>query len=139
MAETAMLEGFHVVEILGHQRVAGFVTTKYFGGVALFHVTLDATEWRELTLPDDRYVEHEYLCAGSVIRVRGKKIDQMVSAGSIYRISAATEEEVRIAQPQDIDIVSRSERKQLVGRLGEPEVHDFEGDDDEEEDDDDRV
>lgn len=145
MAETPMLEGFHVVEILGHQRVAGYVTTKYFGAVALFHVTLDETEWRELTLPQDRYIDHEYLHAGSVIRMRGKKIDQAVGAGSIYRISAATEEDVRAAQPQDIEILSRAERQQLMPRVPDPDAgddSDFAVDDgfgDDEEDDDDGV
>ncbi len=36
--QLAMFEGYAIVEIMGHQKVSGYVTTQYFGGTAVFRV-----------------------------------------------------------------------------------------------------
>lgn len=36
--QLASFEGYAIVEIMGHQKAAGYVTTQYFGGTAVFRV-----------------------------------------------------------------------------------------------------
>jgi hypothetical protein len=49
--QQAKFEGYALVEIMGHQRVAGFVTTEYFGNVAVFHVVMPEVAAEEVEIP----------------------------------------------------------------------------------------
>jgi len=57
--QQAKFEGFALVEIVGHQRVAGFVTTEYFGNVAVFQswILLYSCGLAEMRLEQRRAVD----------------------------------------------------------------------------------
>jgi len=59
MEAQAKFEGWAVVEIMGHNREIGFVTTEYFGGPALFRVDQPEFPEREYEYPLERYSSTE--------------------------------------------------------------------------------
>ena len=67
--QQAKFEGYGLVEIVGHQRVAGFVTTEYFGNVAVFHVVMPEVAAEEIEIPTRQWIDTEYLEAGSRVRI----------------------------------------------------------------------
>ena len=89
--QQAKFEGYALVEIMGHQRVAGFVTTEYFGNVAVFHVVMPEVAAEEIEIQARQWVDTEYLEAGSRVRVSRPKVEQFVGASSLYRLTPCTQ------------------------------------------------
>src|SRR5215467_13892732 len=48
-ASNATFEGWAILEIFGHQRYAGYVTTQTFGAASMFRLDVPALEERERT------------------------------------------------------------------------------------------
>jgi hypothetical protein len=132
-------EGWAVVELMGHQKEVGFVTTRYFGGPALFQVDVPELPEREVEMKRPEYAtftnlagEEEYslLPAGSkVIRGAVAARTRFVSPAAIYALNPCTEEAARkvieTSRPRSIALVSLPERKQLAAALpGEPDQDD---------------
>lgn len=111
--QQAKFEGFAIIEIMGHQRVAGYVTTEYFGNVAVFHVRLPALSGEEKTIDADQWIETERLYAGSRIRISKPALEQYVPAASLYRLTPCTEAEAVEQQPRTVEVLVRAERKAL--------------------------
>lgn len=95
----AKFEGFAVVEMMGHQREVGFVTTEYYGSACLFRVDVPAMPAREYELKRPEYVvgadgqANTWAPAGSKVRrpaTPGKS--RLVGVPSIYAITPCTEE-----------------------------------------------
>ena len=110
----ASFSGYAIVEIMGHQRVAGYVTTEYFGTVALFHVQLPAIEAVEQVLDEGIWTGRETLEKGSRIRIGREAVNQYVGAGSLYRLTTCSEAIALAEQPRSIEVLERAERKALV-------------------------
>jgi hypothetical protein len=108
LAGQAHFTGYAVVEIMGHQHATGWVTTEYFGGVAMLHVILPGETGQEETLMERRWLEGEYLYPGSVIRTDRLAVDEWVGAGSIYRLRPCSEAAALSRQPRKIEILSRA-------------------------------
>lgn len=107
--------GFQLIEIMGHQRVAGWVQPVAFGGAVLLHVTMPAPDPQEIVLDSGRYVSGIWCGQGSRIRVTRHAVDQHVGIPSVFRMTACTEEQAAAWQPADTEILERVEQKALAG------------------------
>lgn len=137
--QLANFEGYAIVEIMGHQRAAGHVTTQYFGGVAVFRVVQQEIPDETITLDKDQWIDGERLYAGSVIRVSRPRAETFVAASSLYRMTPCTEAEATASQPKKIEVVMRAERKLVSApsALGDEDDDELDNEWDDEEDHDD--
>lgn len=110
---TARFDGWAIVEIMGHQRVAGMVTTEAFGSVVMFRVTAPEVPETEVVIEQDGYFEGHLLGKGSRIASGRPRVSTLVGAGSVYRLTECTEAEALVANPLVRRVIERVERKQL--------------------------
>ncbi len=100
--EQAKFEGWAVVEMMGHQREVGHVTTEYFGAAALFRVDVPELPDREWTLEKPEWGPEGMLPAGTKVKRAGSiGRSRLVSPGAIYAITPCTEEAARTALDRD--------------------------------------
>ena len=109
--EQAKFEGWAVVEIMGHNREIGFVTTAYFGGPALFRVDQPEFPEREYTLQRPTWIGDKQCPKGTVVKreaMPGKTV--FVGPPAIFRMTPCDEETARKAIeamiPAPIKVVS---------------------------------
>jgi len=99
----AAFEGWAIVEIFGHQKAIGFVTTEAFGSAVLFRVDSPELPEREYTLPRPQFTSdgngsREWTPAGAKVkRMAAGASSQLLGPGSIYRLIPCTEETARTA------------------------------------------
>lgn len=115
----AKFEGWAVVELFGHQREIGFVTTEYFGASALFRIDVPEVPERESTLERPEWIENRLAPIGTVVKrsaVEGRT--RYVGPGAIYGLNPCSESAARKAVEtnvrREIAIISLPEGKQLV-------------------------
>ena len=98
----ANFDGWAIVDVLGHQRYVGYVTTQAFGQAVLFRIDVPALEARERTTKQPGYGnDGRYLPAGTVVQegaVDG--YTKLIGAGSIYAITPCTKEAALTAVEQ---------------------------------------
>lgn len=93
----ADFSGWAVVELFGHQREVGFVTTEVFGSAVLFRIDtpdlpkreykLERPEWTQVAGADVRLSP-----AGSLVQREGSPArSKLVGPGAIYAITPCTE------------------------------------------------
>lgn len=115
MDETqARFNGYAVVEIMGHQQTAGWVTTEYFGGVAMLHVLMPGEEGQEQAVDRDLWTGRETIGPGSTYKINRHAVDEWIGAQSIYRLRPCTEGIARDRQPSSIEVISRAARPVLA-------------------------
>ena len=124
MENGARFEGYAVVEIMGHSREIGFVTTEYFGGPALFRIDQPAMPEREYELTTAQWV-------GDVLAGPGTKVQREALPGkttyigpqAIFRLTPCSKETAEAAiermLPAPIKILNLVEQKQLRPRYTE--------------------
>lgn len=93
----AKFEGWGIVEMMGHQREVGFVTTENYGAASLFRVDTPALPERETVLKRPAYAKSsegiEWCPVGAkVLRSAAPAKSRLVGVGSIYAITPCTEE-----------------------------------------------
>lgn len=117
-SEQDRYEGWAVVEMFGHTKETGFVTTRYFGIAAMFQIDVPELPEREVTTTTPGYApEGGWLPAGSVVKksaVPGRS--RLVGPGAVYSLNPCTEEFAREVMERDsrvIKIVSMPDRKLL--------------------------
>ena len=96
--EQAKFEGFAVVEMMGHQREIGYVTTEYFGGAALFRVDVPELPEREYELERPEWINGSMVPKGSKVKreaVPGRS--RFVAPSALYAMNPCTEEAARKA------------------------------------------
>lgn len=103
--QQAKFDGWAIVDVLGHQRYVGYVTTEAYGQAVLFRIDVPALEERERVTKRPGYAGDRYLPAGSTVKegaVAG--YTKLIGAGSIYAITPCTKEAaleaVEHAQPR---------------------------------------
>jgi hypothetical protein len=101
-------EGYAIVEIMGHQSAAGFVTTEAFGGVVLFHVVQLEQPPIERTLERNEYIDGHCLWAGSRVRVSRERAECYIGPASIYRMTPCTEEDCLRKQSVKVEVLWRA-------------------------------
>ena len=99
--------GWALVEIMGHQRVSGYVETVTFGSVVMFRVTVPAMEPVEEVLQEMRTVQYERLGPGSRIRISRAAFETYVGVASIYRLTPCTEDQALAAHGATVEILER--------------------------------
>ena len=95
MENNQVFEGWAVVELFGHVRELGFVTTLYFGNQAMFQIESPSIPEREVILLDSAVFGNEWLPAKSVVvksEIAAKS--RIVGSGSVYAINPSTEAKV---------------------------------------------
>ena len=87
-------EGWAVVEMFGHAKEVGFVTTETYGTAVLFRVDTPSLPEREFTLESPGYVNGAtWTPAGSKVkRPASPAKTRLIGPGAIYAITPCTEE-----------------------------------------------
>jgi hypothetical protein len=96
--QTAKFDGWASVEIMGHQRELGLVSTEYYGNQAMFRIDSPEIDQREVTLLDGAYdtTSHQYLNRGSrVLKSHIPPKIRIVGSSAIFAINPMSEEDVR--------------------------------------------
>jgi hypothetical protein len=129
-------EGWAVVELFGHSREAGYVSTEYFGSGALFRVEVPPLPEREVTLIRPQWINDE-LC-GPGTKITKTAVDgrtRFLGTGAIYAMNPCSKDAAFAAiesmSPRETKIVELVKTKQLATTLPGEDVYDP---DDEEED-----
>jgi len=90
----AVFDGWAIVDVLGHQRYVGYVTTEAYGQAVLFRVDVPALEARDRTTKQPGYITgHGYVPAGTVVQegaVDG--YTKLIGSGSIYALTPCTKD-----------------------------------------------
>lgn len=131
----AHFESWAIVDVLGHQRYVGYVTTEAYGQAVLFRVDVPALEPRERVTKRPGYLDGQYLPAGTTVQegpVAG--YTKLIGSGSIYAITPCTKEAaleaVEQAQPRPLMSVALPPDRGLAPATASIEP-DSEPDDDE--------
>jgi hypothetical protein len=100
--QTTQFEGWAVVELFGHAKEIGFVTTRYFGTACLFQIDVPDLPEREYTLQAPQWLEHE---GSTIMAPAGSKVKRAASPGrsplvgpsAIYKLTPCTQETAFLA------------------------------------------
>jgi hypothetical protein len=117
--QTAKFEGWAVIELFGHQRETGYVTTEYFGGTALFRVDVPSLPEREVEVDRSEWDGNQMIPKGSkVLRSEVQGRTRFLGPGSIYALNPCTEEAARKAieamSPRTIKVIELAKTHQLL-------------------------
>jgi hypothetical protein len=128
--QTSKFEGWAVVEMFGHSREVGYVTTEYFGAGALFRVEVPPLPEREVTLLRPEWVENEMLGAGSkIVRSAVEGRTRFIGPGAVYAMNPCSKDAAFQAlesmSRREVKVVELVKAKQLATTLpGEDEYED---------------
>lgn len=119
MEQTAKFEGWAVIELFGHQRETGYVTTEYFGGTALFRVEVPALPEREVEIDHSSWINDQLVPKGSkVLREAVQGRTRFLGPGSIYALNPCSEEAAHKAieanSPRSIKVIELAKSRQLL-------------------------
>ncbi len=124
--------GYALVEIMGHRRAAGFVTTEYIGASAFLRIVTPEVPPTRVTLEKDSYHDFTQLYAGSVIEISRPRAEILVGSASIYAITPIEEGEVLAHAPLTKTVIERAPRASIMGPAESQDDSDrLEPDDDE--------
>jgi hypothetical protein len=96
--QQSKFEGWAIVELMGHQREIGYVTTEYYGAACLFRVDVPDLPEREFILTRPQWNDGDRLNIGTKVRraaVAGRS--RLLGVGSLYAVNPCTEEAARVA------------------------------------------
>ena len=108
----ASFEGWAIVEVFGHQRYAGFVTTEAFGQAVLFRVDVPPLEERERITKHFGYDDDgKSIPPGSTVKENAVQgYTKFFGPGAIYAMTPCTQETAQKAvesmQPRKVSVVS---------------------------------
>jgi hypothetical protein len=100
--QSSNFEGWAVVELFGHQREVGFVTTQVFGAAVLFRIDTPELPEREYTLERPEQVKqgnsHLWGTIGSKVKRESVPAKtKLVGPSAIYAMTPCTEQTARMA------------------------------------------
>ena len=123
MTEQSSFSGWAIVEMMGHRKEIGYVTTENYGAASLFRVDTPGLEEREYELERPEWVgingAYREAPIGSKVRRTGVPARSvLIGPGSIYALNPCTEETARKAIESGINrpliLLSVPEGKQLL-------------------------
>lgn len=103
-SEQAKFEGWALIELFGHAREAGYVTTVYFGPAAMFRVDVPEIPARQETADRPRWLDNKLCPVGTVVEaeaIPGRT--RYVGPSAVYAMNPASEETVRAAAAKMVD------------------------------------
>jgi hypothetical protein len=129
-------EGWAIVEIMGHNKEIGYVTTQYFGPVGLFRVDQPELPEREYELKSPQYVGHKWTPAGAKVKRSSLPAKTaLVGPSSIFRITPCTEllavEAIENMLAPPLILLSMPERVQIGNGADHDDDFSQDGEDDE--------
>lgn len=145
-AKQVAFEGWAIVELLGHQREIGFVTTEAYGQAVMFRVDTPDLPAREFVLTHPEYASPEgdedtrsWVPAGSKVkRPASPARTRLVAPSALYAINPCTEEAARTAiEKLSARPLILLEAPPTMAALPSPDMFEFENEDEEEDQDDD--
>jgi hypothetical protein len=122
-------EGWAVIELFGHSREVGFVSTEHFGPGVLFRVEVPALPEREVTLMHPQWINDQLCDAGTKI-IKGviEGRTRFIGPGAIYAMNPCSKDAAFAAiesmAPRETKIVELVKRKELAP----PDEEDYEDD-----------
>ncbi len=130
--QQSSFQGWAVVEMMGHRKEIGFVTTEAYDAAVMFRVDTPELPEREFALTRPEYVESEWMAAGTKVkRAATPARSCLVAPGSLYAMTPCSEEMAREAIerafPRPLILIDRPAPKAI-------EAPDDEEDEDEEDD-----
>lgn len=133
--QQAKFEGWAVVEVFGHQRYAGYVTTEAFGQAVLFRVDVPPLAERERVTKAWEYIERKDVPPGSTVKeIAVQGYTKYFGAGAIYGITPCTQDVAERAvegmQPRARAVVKLAEERGLPPGPGDVEDNKEEVDED---------
>lgn len=120
--QVASFAGWAIVEMMGHRREIGYVTTEHYGAASLFRVDSPEFEEREWETTRPEYMGttqgHKMVPAGSKVKRSGIPAKScLIGPGAIYALNPCTEEIARQAIEEGIHrpliLLSVPDRPQL--------------------------
>lgn len=121
-AAQSKVEGWFILEIYGHSKAAGYLTTEYFGSTAMFRLDTPELPERdfELSRPEWRTINGKYAewpAGTKVQRPASPARTELLGMGSIFRMHPCTKEVVEAAieelYPRPLMLLSMPEKVQL--------------------------
>jgi len=97
--QQAKYDGWAIVDVLGHQRYVGYVTTEAYGQAVLFRVDVPALEARERVTKAPGYIAGRGYCPAGTTVIEGA-VDgytKLIGSGSIYTLTPCTKEAALLA------------------------------------------
>jgi hypothetical protein len=130
-------ESWAVVELFGHAKEVGFVTTEYFGTAGLFRIDVPELPEREFVLQRPEYTTDEggrdqrWTPVGAKVRRPATPArSRLVGPGAIYSITPCTEATARIAledlirrMPILLEMPKDRQMQMLPGETAAPQSH----------------
>lgn len=102
-AQQANFSGWAIVEMMGHQREIGFVTTEAFGQAVLFRIDTPELPEREFELTAPEYISGVWCGTGSKVKREASPArSRLVAPGSLYALNPCTEEAARTALERSV-------------------------------------
>jgi hypothetical protein len=101
-------EGWAVVEMFGHQKIAGRVSTEVYGQACLFRVDVPEMPERQIVLEHYDYIDGQRVPPGSKVqRPAEQPYSKLIGPGAVYAINPCNEATVR-------EYLERERRRPLV-------------------------
>jgi hypothetical protein len=126
-----VFEGWAIVEMMGHQREIGFVTTEAYGQAVMFRVDVPELTEREfvLNIPEYSYKKHCTLPAGSKVKREGKPgYTRLVAPSSLYAINPCTQETALAtferSSPRPLLLIEIAQGQSLLEARAEADLED---------------
>jgi len=127
-ATSPRFDGWAIVDVLGHQRYVGYVTTEAYGQAVLFRIDVPELDERERVTKAPGYRGGRYLPAGTTVKegaVAG--YSKLIGAGSIYAITPCTKavalEAVEQSQPRPLMSVQLPPDRSLAAQVNDESYH----------------
>ena len=114
--------GWALVEIMGHRRAAGMVTTEYIGSAAFLRIVTPEVPPTQYTVDSDRWIDGCRVYAGSVMEASRERSEILVGSGSVYAITPTTEVDILRHAPVTNKVIEAADRKMIDS----PKVEDAE-------------
>jgi hypothetical protein len=135
MDQQTKFEGWAVVELFGHQREIGFVTTQYYGSAAMFQLDVPEREAREWELDSPQYIDGRLAPAGTKVKkAAAAGRTRLINPSAVYALNPCTEEAAKHAIERNdgrtIQLASFPEGQQAEPALPTASGQDFDVDDD---------
>lgn len=118
--EQNRFDGWAIVDVLGHQRYVGYVTTETYGQVVMFRIDVPRLDARERVTVKPEYIDGTFMTVGTIVQedaVEG--YTKLIGAGSIYSITPCTEEAalaaVEAVQPRPLMSAQLPPKRTLPG------------------------
>lgn len=100
----ATFEGWCVIEMLGHRKEIGFVTTQAFGPAVLFRCDSPELPEREYTLESPEYAGGRYCPTGTKVRRPSSPARScLIAPGSLYAMNPCSEQAAMLAIERSIE------------------------------------